>query len=247
LDKCEEGESKTRSHDLLTEHVRAIGNNLAAVADRKLPYEFVVLNDSVRNAWAMPGGKIATDRGLLYELKNEAELAAVLGHEIVHAAARHGAKSMERESLLQGAILTVGIDTGDSHYSQLYVQGAQIAAQLAATEYGRDAELESDLYVKHDLPQNSDRYLQTGVQAQLDGTLVGLLRNAAPVSLIGISMRLIRVEGDRTVDQTNAMSLPNTLQPGQLAFLAMAKTQQLKTSEKLKAFRVVVESAQVAP
>jgi len=59
---------------------------LAAVADRPLPYEFVVLNSGELNAWALPGGKIAINRGLLAELKNEAELAAVLSHEIVHAA-----------------------------------------------------------------------------------------------------------------------------------------------------------------
>ena len=60
---------------------------MAAVSDRKLPYEFVVINNSVPNAWALPGGKIAVNRGLLTELNSEAELAAVLGHEIVHAAA----------------------------------------------------------------------------------------------------------------------------------------------------------------
>ena len=76
-----------------TAYVNEVGQKLAAVADRKLPYEFVVLNNSVPNAWALPGGKIAVNRGLLTELQSEAELAAVLGHEIVHAAARHGAKA----------------------------------------------------------------------------------------------------------------------------------------------------------
>ncbi|MBA3696608.1 MAG: M48 family metalloprotease, partial [Methylotenera sp.] len=75
----------------LTAYVQSIGNKLAAASDRKLPYEFIIINDSVPNAWAMPGGKIAFNRGLLYELNNEAELAAVMGHEMVHAAARHGA------------------------------------------------------------------------------------------------------------------------------------------------------------
>ena len=85
----------------LTTYVNGVGQKLAAVADRKLPYEFVVLNNSVPNAWALPGGKIAFNRGLLTELKNEAELAAVLGHEIVHAAARHGAKAQERGTMMQ--------------------------------------------------------------------------------------------------------------------------------------------------
>lgn len=131
----------------LTAYVREVGQKLAAVSDRpQLPYEFVVLNDSIPNAWAMPGGKIAFNRGLLYELNSEAELAAVLGHEIVHAAARHGAQGMERGMLLQGAIMAVGMGTGDSRYSQLYVGGAQIAAQLVNQKYGRDAESESDHY-----------------------------------------------------------------------------------------------------
>lgn len=131
----------------LTAYVQAVGKRLAAVSDRpELPYEFVVLNDSVPNAWAMPGGKIAFNRGLLYELNSEAELAAVMGHEIVHAAARHGAKNMERGILLQGAMIAVGIGAQSTDYANLIVGGAQVGAQLATSKYGRDAESESDLY-----------------------------------------------------------------------------------------------------
>ncbi len=130
----------------LTAYVQGIGQKLAAVSDRQLPYEFVVLNDSVPNAWAMPGGKIAFNRGLLYELNSEAELAAVMGHELVHAAARHGAKSMERGVLLQGAMIAVGIGAQNSDYANLIVGGAQLGAQLASSKYGRDAESESDYY-----------------------------------------------------------------------------------------------------
>ena len=52
----------------LTAYVAEVGQKLAAVSDRQLPYEFVVLNSSVPNAWALPGGKIAVNRGLLTEL-----------------------------------------------------------------------------------------------------------------------------------------------------------------------------------
>src|SRR5262245_16144592 len=62
----------------LTSYVAGIGQKLAAVSDRQLPYEFDVLNSSVPNAWALPGGKIDVNRGLLTELGSEAELAAVL-------------------------------------------------------------------------------------------------------------------------------------------------------------------------
>ncbi|WP_455211363.1 M48 family metalloprotease [Kaarinaea lacus] len=131
----------------LSQYVSDIGKRLASVSDRpNLPYEFVVLNNSVPNAWALPGGKIAINRGLLTELNNEAELAAVIGHEIVHAAARHGAKSMERGILLSAGVAGVAIATGDSDYGQWAVGAAAIGSQLIATKYSRSAELESDYH-----------------------------------------------------------------------------------------------------
>ncbi len=131
---------------VLTEYVSGVGNRLAEVSDRNLPYEFVVLNNSVPNAWALPGGKIAINRGLLTELNSEAELAAVLGHEIVHAAARHSAKRMERSALLQGVILATAVVTNDSDYGGLAVGGAGIGAKLLNQSYGRGDELEADKY-----------------------------------------------------------------------------------------------------
>ena len=130
----------------LTAYVQGVGNKLAAVSDRQLPYEFVVLNDSVPNAWALPGGKIAINRGLLYELDSEAELAAVLGHEIVHAAARHGAQKMETGLLLQGAVMAAGVAARDKSYANLVVGGAQLSSQLISTKFSRDEESEADLY-----------------------------------------------------------------------------------------------------
>jgi len=134
----------------LTAYVSGVGQKLAAVSDRQLPYEFVVLNSSVPNAWALPGGKIAVNRGLLTELDNEAELAAVLGHEIVHAAARHGAKAQERGTLLQVGMVAaqVGVAMSDvgTTAGNLMVQGAGLGAALVSQKYSREAELESDLY-----------------------------------------------------------------------------------------------------
>jgi beta-barrel assembly-enhancing protease len=134
----------------LTAYVNEVGRRLAAVSDRKLPYEFTVLNNSVPNAWALPGGKIAVNRGLLTELHSEAELAAVLGHEIVHAAARHGAKAQERGTLLQAgmAVAQVGAAVGgvDSQVAGVLLGGAGIGSQMMQMRYGRDQELEADEY-----------------------------------------------------------------------------------------------------
>ena len=130
----------------LTRYIQSVGQRLAAVSDRKLPYEFVVLNNSTPNAWALPGGKLAINRGLLVELQSEAELAAVLGHEIVHAAARHGAQTFERGLLLQGALMAVAIATGGNDFSSLAVGAAALGGDLINHRYSRDAELEADHY-----------------------------------------------------------------------------------------------------
>ncbi len=130
----------------LSAYVSEVGQRVAAVSDRDLPYEFVVLNSSVPNAWALPGGKIAINRGLLTELQNEAELAAVLGHEVVHSAARHGAQSMERGMLLQGALIATAIAASSSEYAGFVVGGAALGAQLVSQRYGRDAEREADYF-----------------------------------------------------------------------------------------------------
>jgi predicted Zn-dependent protease len=130
----------------LTEYVQSVGDRLAAVSDRQLPFEFVVLNNSIPNAWALPGGKIALNRGLLTELQSEAELAAVLGHEIVHAAAGHTSQRQGRTSILQGILLGAAIATSGSKYGDYVVGGASVGAQLVNQQYGQGDELESDYY-----------------------------------------------------------------------------------------------------
>ena len=157
----------------LTAYVDSVGSKLAAIAaeDAPLPYEFTVLNNSVPNAWALPGGKIAINRGLLTEMKSEAELAAVLGHEIVHAAARHTAKQMSKGMLMQGLVVGTAIATNDSSYGDLAVGGASVAAQLITQKYGREAELESDKYGMRYMAKAG--YDPQGAAAQLE-TFAGL-------------------------------------------------------------------------
>lgn len=142
-------QSQGGSYDVdpeLSRYVQGVGAHLAEQSNVSLPYEFVVLNNSVPNAWALPGGKIAINRGLLTELESEAELAAVLGHEVVHSAARHTAKQMSRGMLLQGLVVATAVASSDSDYGNLAVGGANVGAQLLTMKYGRDAELESDYY-----------------------------------------------------------------------------------------------------
>jgi predicted Zn-dependent protease len=128
-------------------YVASIGKKLAAVSDRPdLPYEFVVLNNSVPNAWALPGGKIAINRGLLMHLQDESELAAVLSHEIVHAAARHSAAQMTRGTLINIGAQALGAAAQSNGFGELGGMAAQLGSTAWMASYGRGAELESDAY-----------------------------------------------------------------------------------------------------
>lgn len=131
----------------LTVYVREVGMKLARVSDRPdLPYEFVVLNSSVPNAWALPGGKIAINRGLLVKFEDEAQLASVLGHEIVHAAARHSVQRMQQGMLISAGVAGLGFALSDNEWAALIMGGAAVGAQLALAQYSQSDELESDHY-----------------------------------------------------------------------------------------------------
>lgn len=132
----------------LTRYVASVGAKLAAVSDRpELPYEFVVLNNDVPNAWAMPGGKIAINRGLLVHLDDEAQLAAVIGHEIVHAAARHGAQQQSQSILVNiGLAATAVAAQKQNKYGGAAVLAAGVGAQAWMARYSRANETESDRY-----------------------------------------------------------------------------------------------------
>lgn len=130
----------------LSRYVSEVGHKLARVSDRPhLPYEFVVLNDGSWNAWAMPGGKIAINRGLLLALRNESELAAVLSHEIAHAAARHSAQQMERGMWMQLGVAGASGLAGDDYRGLVNTAGG-VAAGLGLLRYSRAAEVEADYY-----------------------------------------------------------------------------------------------------
>ncbi len=131
----------------LQAYIAEVGHKLAAVSDAPgLPYEFVVLDSSVPNAWAMPGGKIAINRGLLSLLNDESELAAVLGHEVVHAAARHGASQMTRSTFIGVVSQIAAIAAQTQGYGQLGGMAAQLGGGAWLAKYGRDDELQSDQY-----------------------------------------------------------------------------------------------------
>jgi len=125
----------------LQSYVTQIGARVAATTELpNLPYEFVVLNSPIINAFALPGGKIAVSRGLLALASSEAEIASVLGHEAGHVNARHGAQGQNRQTLTNLGLAILGVATGSRELMQL----GQTVAQGFLQSYSRDQELEAD-------------------------------------------------------------------------------------------------------
>ncbi len=112
----------------IVEEVRTIGRRLAKAAadvDPGFEWEFNVIESPQANAFALPGGKVAVYTGILDIAKNENGLSAVMGHEIAHAIARHGAERMAYQKLIQWGTMAAAIALGDMSYNtQRMVQGA---------------------------------------------------------------------------------------------------------------------------
>jgi len=87
----------------LTRYVNLVGRAVASTCDRpEIPHRFAVLNHDSINAFAAPAGYIFVTRGLLKQIQNEAELAAVLGHEIAHVSQKHILQVIQRSKQLAG-------------------------------------------------------------------------------------------------------------------------------------------------
>ena len=130
--------------EALQAYVQSVGEKLAAVSHRTdLVYRFTVLDSPVVNAFALPGGYVYITRGLMAYLNSEAELAAVLGHEIGHVTARHGVR---QQSAAQAANL--GYTLGSILFPELRGAASQnvfnILGGALLSGYGREHELESD-------------------------------------------------------------------------------------------------------
>jgi predicted Zn-dependent protease len=217
----------------LTAYVREVGNKLTRVSDRnQLPYEFVVLNESVPNAWAMPGGKLAVNRGLLTELKSEAELAAVIGHEIVHAAGRHAARGMENNMVLSAGAAVLSAANSNSKYGAIVDTVAGMGAGLLGVKYGRDLELEADHYGMIYMQRAGyDPRAAIGLQE----TFLRLSKGKSPNWLEGLFAShppsQERVDANRKL----AATMPAGLKVGEAEYQAKIAT-LLKTRDAYKSF-----------
>jgi len=133
--------------EALNRYVDQTGKAVAARSHRPhMPYSFRVVNANYVNAYAFPGGSIACTRGILLSLDNEAELAALLGHELGHVNARHTAQQMSKGILTQAVVggLSVLAGTRGATYGELASQLGMIGAGALLASYSRDNEREAD-------------------------------------------------------------------------------------------------------
>ena len=126
----------------LEDYVQEVGMRLARVSHRpNLDYRFRVLNSSVPNAFALPGGFIVINRGLLVGLSSEAEMAAVLGHETGHVTAKHSLAGYQRALAANILLAGVAVGTGGKEWA---MDLSGITASLVNNGFSREQERESD-------------------------------------------------------------------------------------------------------
>ncbi len=127
---------------LINEYINRIAQNIVLHSDAKVPFTVKVIDAQEINAFALPGGFLYVNRGLLEAAENEAEVAGVMAHEIAHVTARHGIEQASKGQLLQfGAIPLIFLGGLGGYVIQ---QVAGIALPLTFLKFSRGAEKEAD-------------------------------------------------------------------------------------------------------
>src|SRR5262249_17912451 len=130
-------------------YVTRLTEKIAKNSDLQIPVKVTVLNSKEINAFALPGGYLFIQRGLLENAENESQVAGVIAHEIAHDAARHSHKLMRKANIanifIQAARVAGAIAGGPWYYGLGYgAQGLGLALNLNLLGVSRDYELEAD-------------------------------------------------------------------------------------------------------
>jgi predicted Zn-dependent protease len=151
----------------LAAYVNEVGQRVARAGHRpELDYHFTVLDSQMVNAFALPGGYIYITRGILAYLNSEAELAAVLGHEVGHVTARHAVRQHSANTAAGVAGAVLGAATGVPASQDLF----NVLGKAMLSGYGREHELESD--------RLGAQYLaRTGYDPQAMLEVIGVLKD----------------------------------------------------------------------
>ena len=138
----------------ITEYVNRLAQNIARNSDLQVPLQVTLLNSNEINAFALPGGFLFINHGLLLEADTEAQFAGVIAHEIAHDVARHGHRLMKKATIASiiyqaaqlGALIFTGGAVGiGTYYALTYgFQGLGLFLSLQLLGVSRDYELEAD-------------------------------------------------------------------------------------------------------
>ncbi|MFT5483554.1 MAG: putative Zn-dependent protease [Halieaceae bacterium] len=151
----------------LQAYVQKVGNRLEENSHRaNLDYTFTVINDENINAFALPGGYIYINRGLLAYLENEAQLAAVLGHEIGHVTARHSLRQQTAQAANKLFSTLAYIATRNADVANT----TSTAGTALNRGYGREHELEADRF-------GAEYLYTTGYDTDAMIDVIGILKN----------------------------------------------------------------------
>ena len=143
-----EQDLKIYSDPTVTAYIDQLGQHLANHSQRQnITYHFKVVDTEVVNAFAIPGGYLYVNIGLIRAAENESELAGVIGHEIGHVVGKHGVKQMTRQLGL-AAVAQLALGENQSKLKQMV---AGLAANGVLMKYGRDAEREADRYAVQEM------------------------------------------------------------------------------------------------
>ena len=135
-------QAKMMDDPTISEFVNRVGQNLARNSDAKVPFTFQVIDDPVLNAFALPGGYIFVNTGLIYAAETEAEMASAMAHEIAHVAARHMTRQACRAQMANIATLPLIFLGGWGGYAAR--QAASAAIPMAFLSFSRAYEAEAD-------------------------------------------------------------------------------------------------------
>jgi beta-barrel assembly-enhancing protease len=131
-------------NERLQTYVQSVGQTVAKESGRDVPYDFVLVNEEVPNALALPGGKIFLTAGLMKLMENEQQLAAVLGHETAHVARRHNVRMIQNQMGVSVLASLAGKAGGE--YGGAAEAGTKIAGAMSNLSYSREYEFEADQY-----------------------------------------------------------------------------------------------------
>ncbi len=131
----------------LNDMVARIGKQIAAASGKNYEWEFKLIDDpKTVNAFCLPGGKVAVYTGILPIAKNEAGLAAIMGHEVAHAVLQHGNERVSQGILAQAGLTIAAVSLKDSRYRDIVVGGLGVGTQFGVMlPFSRKHETEADV------------------------------------------------------------------------------------------------------